>query len=234
MFGRLFSKARLALRANLIDLLSDLDIYRNFVDVDAEYGSLSGHIKGVKSIAELQLLSVKLLISIEDRRFFNHNGVDIFMIPRMIKRRIYHGRLGGISTIEQQLVRTINDKKERVFQRKLREMFFAVVLFRHFEKWKIVNCYLHQVYLGYKIRGLTDASRTIFGIEVVQLDLNQSLFVASLTPYPLPKSLYLALNLGSGPKASVDEVLNEAAVVAPKWHKKLNQRMQYLKSRFID
>jgi membrane carboxypeptidase/penicillin-binding protein PbpC len=55
----------------------------------------------------------KIVLLLEDKRFLLHSGFDIYCIPRAVKRLILQGRIGGVSTIEQQFVRTVLDARER-------------------------------------------------------------------------------------------------------------------------
>lgn len=81
------------------------------------------------------------IISIEDKRFQNHCGVDIYAILRAFYRRLFYKKIEGGSTIEQQLVRTITERREITIRRKITEILLAVLLGKQYEKIEIINSY---------------------------------------------------------------------------------------------
>jgi len=127
---------------------------------------------------------------LEDRRFFIHSGVEFRSIPRLLRRMLRGRRPGGISTIDQQVVRIATRKTERTIGRKTREMLLAYALNTHSSKRDILYYYLHNAYFGYKLSGCELASRHIFGCTASDLSYRQACFVASLLPLPLPRQVY--------------------------------------------
>jgi membrane carboxypeptidase/penicillin-binding protein len=81
------------------------------------------------------------LITIEDRRFYQHKGVDICSIARAIAKNITTKRLEGASTIGQQLIRNITGEREIKLRRKIKEIFFATLLDKQFSKSEILFAY---------------------------------------------------------------------------------------------
>ena len=83
----------------------------------------------------------KALITIEDRRFFQHKGIDVYSMIRAIYRNITTKRLEGASSISQQLVRNITNEREIKLKRKTKEIVFASLLEKEFSKNEILLAY---------------------------------------------------------------------------------------------
>jgi penicillin-binding protein 1A len=127
----------------------------------------------------------KATIAIEDRRFFEHNGVDIEGTARAALANI---RAGGIveggSTITQQLVRNLYISRERTVQRKVKEACLATKLDRARSKEWILTTYLNQVFYGNRAYGIEAASRTYFSKPASKLLLSEAALLAGLTQAP--------------------------------------------------
>jgi len=138
--------------------------------------------------AELSTIE-RAVLTLEDRRFFKHSGFDIWCIPRGAKRFFRYWKLGGISTIDQQLVRTITGKRERTIRRKFRELILAYSLNCHESKRKILSSYLKICYLGHGIWGVDSGSALLFGKSANSLSDTEAAFIASLLARPMPKEV---------------------------------------------
>jgi membrane carboxypeptidase/penicillin-binding protein len=93
-----------------------------------------------KIIAELLIHSV---IAIEDKRFFQHVGIDIYSIIRAIVKNTTTRRLEGASTIVQQLIRNITNEREIKLKRKIKEIIFATLITEEFSKNEILFAYFN-------------------------------------------------------------------------------------------
>jgi penicillin-binding protein 1A len=103
-------------------------------------------------------------ISVEDRRFRSHLGVDPIGVARSIKVRWDRGRFTqGGSTITQQLARTVFLNNQKKFARKFQEAILALAIEREFTKDQILELYLNKVYYGGGAYGIDAASRKFFG-----------------------------------------------------------------------
>ena len=106
----------------------------------------------MKSIVESELHDFsslsKILIFAEDHRNQYHYGVDFIGIARTLKVRIFTGKSQGTSTIEQQFVRAITQRKERNIRRKIREQLLAVFIRMNFSRDDINFSYLCNAYYG--------------------------------------------------------------------------------------
>ena len=132
---------------------------------------------------------VHAILSIEDRRFFDHAGVDLAGLARAIMRNAGDERLGqGGSTITQQLVKNTYLTSERTFRRKYAEAMLAIALERRLSKEDIFALYCNEVYLGQRgavaARGVKEAAHIFFGRELKDLTLSESATIAGMIQGP--------------------------------------------------
>lgn len=128
---------------------------------------------------------VEAFIAIEDRRFYQHHGVDIQGIFRALTSNLRSGGVvEGGSTITQQLARTAFLNQELSVLRKLREMLLAQKIERGLSKPQILERYLNLVYLGSGAYGVADAAWVYFGKSVNQLTLPEMAMIAGLPSAP--------------------------------------------------
>lgn len=125
------------------------------------------------------------MVSVEDRRFRSHLGVDPIGIARSVMVRIQRGRFAqGGSTITQQLARNIFLTNDKTWTRKLREIILALAMERKFSKDEILELYLNRVYFGGGAYGVDAASRKFFGHPARQLSLAEAAIIAGLVKAP--------------------------------------------------
>ncbi len=147
---------------------------------------------------------VKAVLSIEDRRFFNHHGVDF----RGVARAAYvnwsaGGIIEGGSTITQQLAKLQLVGNERNFGRKFREALLAFWLETRLSKDEILTRYLNSVYLGAGVYGMSAAARHYFDKSLKDIDLAEAALLAGLIQAPTRYN----------PLANSDAAQRRAAVV---------------------
>ena len=124
-------------------------------------------------------------VAIEDRRFYQHGGVDPVGIARALVADIRAGRFAqGGSTITQELVRNLYLSRERTLQRKLTEACLAIKLARQWSKNKILTAYMNQVFYGNHAYGIEAAAETYFSLPAKKLNLEQSALIAGLPQAP--------------------------------------------------
>lgn len=141
------------------------------------------------SYAEIPPVLVQAILSIEDRRFFEHSGVDFFGVARAMLRNAGDERMGqGGSTITQQLVKNTYLTPERTLRRKFAEAMLAFTLERRFSKQDIFALYCNEIYLGQRngagVRGINQAARVYFAKELQELSLSQAATLAGLIQSP--------------------------------------------------
>jgi penicillin-binding protein 1A len=184
-------------------------------EVYADDGTLMGKYyleKGNRSNVEYKDISkyvIDALVSTEDKRFYNHSGIDFKGTLRAV---ILLGREGGGSTLTQQLAKALLDherksKAIRVIQ-KLKEWIIAVKLERNFTKEELLALYLNAVPFSDNVFGIRNASKTFFQKEPYQLNIEESALLVGMINGP---GLY---NPRRNPKASLDRrnlVINRMA-----------------------
>ena len=192
-----------------LDSLRPVQIGQNSF-VYAADGSLLGSIPAEKNRQPVPLHRISKwmrlsTIAIEDRRFYEHSGIDLEGIARALAADVRAGRVvEGGSTITQQLVRNLYISREVTFERKLIEACLAVRLNNRRSKAWILESYLNTVYYGNHAYGVHAASQTYFSKPAWKLTLGQSALLAGLTQAP---SVYDPLNKPASALRRRDQVL---------------------------
>ncbi len=157
-----------------------------FLDKDGRIIASYGDIYG-KSIKYNKLPGnlINAVIVTEDKRFFNHYGVDFKGVLRAIYVNLRERRIvQGGSTITQQLAKNLFLTPERSFTRKLHELILSLWLELRFTKKQILSIYLNRVYLGSGTYGVQAASEKYFNKKVEDLNLYECAVIASLLKAP--------------------------------------------------
>jgi penicillin-binding protein 1A len=137
------------------------------------------------TLDEIPEQTINAVIAAEDRDFRTHNGVDAVGIARAAYSNVQNESVQqGGSTITQQLVRAIYLTNERSLVRKVREAVLAVKLEQEMSKDEILERYLNTVYFGRGAYGIQAASRAYFGIDVEELTVADSAYLAGLIRSP--------------------------------------------------
>ena len=138
---------------------------------------------------EIPPVLVQAILSIEDRRFFEHSGVDINGLARAFIRNVSDERMGqGGSTITQQLVKNTYLTPEKTFRRKYAEAMLSLALEQRLSKQDIFALYCNEVYLGQRgavsVRGVKEAARMFYGKELNQISLSEAAMLAGMIQSP--------------------------------------------------
>ena len=130
------------------------------------------------------------VLAIEDRRFYDHPGVDIIRTIGAVVTNLRGDKpyLVGGSTLTQQLVKNSFLTRDKTMKRKLQEQMMALILERRLTKDDILEFYLNDVYLGqrgsFAIHGVAEAARMIFGKDVSNLSLAEAATIAGMIQAP--------------------------------------------------
>ena len=128
---------------------------------------------------------IKAVLATEDRRFFDHFGIDVFGTIRALHE---NARAGGVvqggSSITQQLAKNLFLSNERTLQRKIKEAYLALWLEANLTKRDILKLYMDRAYMGGGTFGVAAASEFYFGKQVPDLDLAESAMLAGLFKAP--------------------------------------------------
>jgi penicillin-binding protein 1B len=138
---------------------------------------------------EIPQVLVHAILSIEDRRFFEHSGVDLNGLARAFIRNVGDEKMGqGGSTITQQLVKNTYLTPEKTFRRKYAEAMLSLALERRLSKHDIFALYCNEIYLGQRgavsIRGVKDAARVFYGKELSAISLAEAALLAGMIQSP--------------------------------------------------
>ena len=138
---------------------------------------------------EIPPVLVQAILAIEDRRFFDHSGVDVNGLARALLRNAGDERLGqGGSTITQQLVKNTYLSPEKTLQRKYAEAMLSLALERRLSKKDIFALYCNEIYLGQRgavaVRGVKEAAEVFFGKELHDLTLAEAATLAGMIQSP--------------------------------------------------
>lgn len=148
----------------------------------ARYGGLKGDIVTVKELPPYVSAAV---LSIEDRRFYDHFGIDPIGLGRAMLANIEARRwVQGGSTITQQLAKNLFLTPDKTLRRKGQEALMALWIERKFTKDEILSAYLNRVYFGSGAYGIDAAARTYFGKPAQDITLWESAVLAGLLKAP--------------------------------------------------
>lgn len=173
------------------------------------YGNTIGH-RGIihedsVPIDELPDHLIKAVLATEDRRFFDHFGIDFFGLARAMNE---NAKAGGVvqggSTLTQQLAKNLFLTNERSFERKIKEAFLALWLEANLSKKEILAYYLDRAYMGGGTFGAAAASQFYFGKNITEVNLAESAMLAGL--FKAPAKYAPHVNLPAA-RARANEVL---------------------------
>src|SRR5262245_10246947 len=139
-------------------------------------------------LSEVPKPLVDALLAMEDRSFYSHHGFDLRGIARAVVSLVRGRGVQGGSTLTQQLVKNFFLTSERTVERKVTELFMAVLLELHYDKNEILETYLNEIYLGQDrdraIHGVGLASLHYFGKTVDHLTLAESAMLVGMIKGP--------------------------------------------------
>jgi penicillin-binding protein 1A len=125
------------------------------------------------------------LVSIEDKDFYLHSGINLWRIAGAAYRDIASGgRVQGASTLTMQLARNLFLSPDRSFHRKVQEALLAIQIERHFTKPQIFTLYANEIFLGHGAYGFEAASEYYFSKPAKQLKLEEAALLAGLPKAP--------------------------------------------------
>ncbi|HEY9714757.1 MAG TPA: biosynthetic peptidoglycan transglycosylase [Chroococcales cyanobacterium] len=129
---------------------------------------------------------VKAILAAEDRRYLEHNGIDVHGVIRATLDNLKDWHFGeGASTISQQLAKNLYlDQRVRNARRKLKQIILAVRLEQQYTKEQILESYLNEIYFGRGAYGIGSAAQSYFHEKAIDLSVGQSAFLAAVVKAP--------------------------------------------------
>ncbi|WP_337019766.1 transglycosylase domain-containing protein, partial [Oceanobacillus massiliensis] len=148
-------------------------------------GKLYNENRELVSIEQIPDHLEQAFVAIEDRRFYNHEGVDLKSITRAVYRDIIAmSKVEGASTITQQLSKNLFLYNDKTWTRKIKEAMAAIYLERNYSKAEILELYLNEIYFGEGLYGVETASNYFFSKPVEELSISESAMLAGLAKAP--------------------------------------------------
>jgi penicillin-binding protein 1A len=135
-------------------------------------------------LAEIPKPLQEAVLAIEDRRFYDHGGIDLRGIARALAVKLGGGRWQGASTITQQVARNFFLSHRRTPERKFKEALLALRIEGAMGKDQILELYLNQIYLGQRAYGFGAAAQIYFGKPLAELSLAEHALLAGLPKNP--------------------------------------------------
>jgi penicillin-binding protein 1A len=149
-------------------------------------GSFALQRRVVSSYNDFPPVLIEALVSIEDKEFYRHWGINVWRIAGAAFRDIESGgKVQGASTLTMQLARNLFLSPDRSFHRKIQEALLAIQIERRFTKQQILTLYGNQIYLGHGVYGFEAASEYYFSKPARQLTLPEAALIAGLPKSPL-------------------------------------------------
>ncbi len=187
--GGIFSLRREAVEAVRNSTLEDIQGQR----VGTIYDSTGGVIAELKNERNIRYLTSEEIpqtvkdafVSVEDKRFYKHKGVDFFALTRAVTKLINKDAITqGGSTITQQLARNVFLTHEVSWQRKVKEMFIAWELEKMYSKDEILEFYVNNIFYANNCYGIEAASQKYFGKTISECSVSEAAFLCAIPNSP--------------------------------------------------
>ncbi|PHS79220.1 MAG: penicillin-binding protein [Rhodospirillaceae bacterium] len=193
-------------------------------------------------LADVPLMLPQAILATEDRRFYDHFGIDLIGIARAMWVNVRAGgiRQGG-STLTQQAAKNLFLKSERTFRRKFQEVLLSLWLEAKFTKDEILTIYMNRVYFGQSVYGVDAAARYYFGVPASNLSDYHAAMLAGMLKGPNKYNPFRNLDvakkrtevvLGNMVRAGYFSKADADAVVRPKtWRKSAKSGKTFYQAR---
>lgn len=188
-----------------------LDMQGNVIDTFH-----SGQNREVVSLSEISPYLIQAVLSVEDRRFYSHLGIDPKGLARAAVQDIKTMSMEqGASTVTQQLARNLYLSHDRTWSRKIKEAFFALHLEMRLSKDEILEQYLNQVYFGHSTYGVQAAAKMFFGKDAKNLDLAEAALMAGVPKGAKYYSPYLNMQNAKDRQKVILNAMTEEGIITP-------------------
>lgn len=150
-------------------------------------------------------------VAAEDKRFWEHNGIDLWSMPRVF---VNAGRKGGGSTLTMQLAKRVYTSPEKSFQRKVRDMALAMMIEKNKTKQEILELYLNQVYYGAGAYGIQAAAEVYFGKRLDKLTISEAALLARCVRRPSEENPYDNLDVALANRNVVLSIMRDEKLIS--------------------
>ena len=157
---------------------------------------------------------VNAFIAVEDRRFYQHGGVDAKSVIRAVMQNLVRGRIvSGGSTITQQITKNLILGPQRAYSRKIKEAILSYRIEKNLSKKEILYLYLNQIYLADGVYGVEMASRNYFGKSVSEINIAEACLLAGIPRRPELYSPRANPETARGRQKTVIKILREQGFI---------------------
>ncbi|WP_307893799.1 transglycosylase domain-containing protein [Bacillus swezeyi] len=182
-----------------------------------EVASLYTENRSPVSIGEVPDEVKHAFIAVEDKRFYEHHGIDFKSVSRAIYKDILAGgKVEGGSTITQQLAKNTFLTNDKTFLRKTKEVIIAINLERDYSKDKLLEMYLNQLYFGHGVYGIQAAANYYFNKDAKDLNVSEGAVLASIPKAPSTYSPILNPEKSRERRNVVLSMMNEQGYISSK------------------
>ena len=177
--------------------------------------------------------TIKTFIEIEDKRFYDHSGFDIYRIGKALINNIQKDSIIGASTITQQYIKNIYLTSEKSIFRKIREIYYSIKLETIYEKNEILEGYLNTIYFNHGVYGIYDAAKYYFNKEPIDLTLAESACLVAIIKAPAKYSPVVDFNKNETRKNLIlKTLLKNNKITQEEYIKAINQKITITKTKY--
>lgn len=190
--------------------------------------SESNNQKSVVKISELPAYVPASFLSIEDKKFYSHNGLNFKRIVRALFNNLKSGGMReGASTISQQLIKNTHLSNEKTVDRKVKEIILTLKMEKKLSKDTILETYLNAIYFGNGAYGLDNASKIYFNKSAGGLTLGESAILAGLIRSPKTYSpLYNLENCKNRRDLVLSEMLKDGKITDDQYQNAIKEKIE--------
>jgi len=203
----------------------------NFKEIyDQDIGATITSIQDQDNYIEIHQVDdtfLEALISIEDKRFYSHQGFDPLAIGRSVMLNTFHGEIvSGASTITQQVAKNIFLTFDQTYERKLTEVILAIYLEEHYSKEEIIELYINIIYYGEGQHGIYQAANHYFNKAPHDLNAHESVLLACIPQWPSRYALTDHYQLAAERSEVILQAMMEASYIDTKERLAISQAIQ--------
>ncbi len=188
------------------------------------------------NLEEISPYFLKGVIAVEDKRFYKHHGIDFSGMLRAIFLDIKAGKIiAGGSTITQQTAKNLYLSNERTLSRKIKELYYALLLENKYSKDEILSMYCNSIYFGHGAYGVELASRTFFAKRAQDLSLAQAALLAGIPQSPSNYDPYIHPEEAQKRQSQVlERMVEEGMISEAEKAAAVKEPLQYKRAQFAD
>jgi len=182
-------------------------------------------------LAEVPLLVKNAVLAAEDKRFYDHSGVDVWALGRVLRENVRERRAAqGGSTITMQLAKRLFTSSDKTFKRKFNDIAIAMAIEQRLTKDQILELYLNQVYFGEGATGIKAAAEIYLNKSLSQLTLSDAALLARLVRRPSDENPFKNLKRSLENRNVVLSIMREEGMIsAPEYDAALREQPKLAK-----